>query len=180
MVGSLCRGYIYLTQVKDLPGDMGSTAPKQFSLGKIVHINVLSQQREETRTLLYTNWMKNRGQLKDLVAAEMSSKGELNKSDDKVVYQGNAYLDRSGKISKSGDDDSCLESTPMLDIPQSNQELELDCLNVTITNTKSDRNLNDAINLPSISNGEFNFNLGEWENIAMLQGNLFEGLDQCL
>ena len=59
----------------------------------------------------------------------------------------------------------------MLDIPQSNQELELDCLNVEITNTKSDRNLNDALNLPSISNGEFNFTLGEWENIAMLQGN---------
>ena len=81
--------------------------------------------------------MKNRGQIKDLVAAEMSSKGELNKSDDKVVYQGNTYLDRSGKISKSGDNDSCFESTPMLDIPQSNQELELDCLNVEITNTKS-------------------------------------------
>ena len=78
---------------------------------------------------------------KDLVAAEMSSKGELNKSDNKVEYQGNAYLDRSGKISKSGDNYSCLESTPMLDIPQSNQELELDCLNVEITNTKSDRNI---------------------------------------
>ena len=72
--------------------------------------------------------MKNRGQIKDVVAAEIPSKGELNKSDDKVVYQRNAYLDRSGKISKGGDNDSCLEPTPMLDIPQSNQELELDCL----------------------------------------------------
>ena len=60
----------------------------------------------------------------------MSSKGELNKSDGKVVYQGNAYLDRSGKIAKSRDNYSCLESTSMLDIPQSIQELELDCLNV--------------------------------------------------
>ena len=97
----------------------------------------------------------------------MSSKGELNRSDDKVVHQGNAYLDRIGKISKSGDNDSCLESTPIFDIPQSIQELELDCLNIEITNTKSDRNFNDAINVLSISNGEFNFTLSEWENIAM-------------
>ena len=70
-------------------------------------ISMYGVNRERKRTLLYTNWMKNRGQIKDLVAAEMPSKGELNKSDDKVVYQGNAYLDRSGKISKSGDNDSC-------------------------------------------------------------------------
>ena len=50
--------------------------------------------------------MKNRGNIKDLVATEMPFKGELNKSDDKVLYQGCADLVRIGKLSKSGDNDS--------------------------------------------------------------------------
>ena len=57
--------------------------------------------------------MKNRGQINNLLAAEMLSKGGLNKSGDKVLYQENADLTNIGKISKSGDNDShsCLEST---------------------------------------------------------------------
>ena len=38
----------------------------------------------------------------------------------------------------------------MLDIPQSNQDLELDCLDVEITTLKVIENLDDAINPPSI------------------------------
>ena len=46
------------------------------SLWGILCISMYGVNRERKRTLLYTNWMKNRGQIKDLVAAEMSSKGD--------------------------------------------------------------------------------------------------------
>ena len=53
----------------------------------------------------------------------------------------------------------------MLDIPQSNPELVLDCLEIELANTKCD--LDHEIHLPSIS---FNLNFDKLKNIAMLQG----------
>ena len=50
-----------------------------------------------------------------------ADKGELTKSDDRVVDQGRGY--------------SCLESSSMLDIPLSTEEVDLDSLNIEVATT---------------------------------------------
>ena len=94
-------------------------------------LSMFGINRERKRTLLYTTWMKNRGQIRDLVAAKMSDKGELTKSDDRVVDQGRG--------------DSCIESSSMFDIPLSTEEVDLDISNVEVATTSSIRDLDNTI-----------------------------------